>query len=85
MTKDEEFQVLTGQYKAVFKSDDGYAVLEDLARKCHEKDNPYVRGSFDGTAFNCGVLSVIQYINHMLISDGTKQAEANNQTERNEP
>jgi hypothetical protein len=75
MTEDEKFQVLTGQYKAIFKSDDGADVFADLKRHCHEGQNPYVKNSFDGTAYNCGVLSVIQYINHMLVSDGTKQTE----------
>ena len=81
MTEDEEFQVLTGKYKAVFRSDDGSDVLKDLKKRCREGHNPYVRDSFDGTAFNCGVLSVLQYINHMINSDGNRQTETN-QTER---
>jgi hypothetical protein len=83
MSKEEERLALICDYKTVAKTDAGISVFNDLSRVCHENANPYIKESFDGTAFNCGVLSVIQYIRRMLSSDGEpRQTEA--KTERTE-
>lgn len=79
--KIDENLYLTACYKDIFlRTDAGQAILKDLSRVCHEGQNAYVKGSFDGTAFNCGSLSIIQYIRSRLnAKDEPRQTDAQNE------
>lgn len=60
------------QYMSAFELfNDGRAVLDDLARLF--AGSPFVPGSPDQTAFNCGTKAVIEHI-HAKIEEGARAA-----------
>lgn len=76
----QEIQVLNACYKDIFlRNEAGMTILEDLAKFCEEKTNPYVEGSFDLTAQKCGKLAVMLYIRKKLAApDAPRQTEVTN-------
>jgi len=80
----EEQQQLVSDFKRTFSTDSGINVLRKLSEFCLENANPYVAGSFDQTARNCGKLSVVLLIRKMLATSSLPRQEKVIQTEKDE-
>ena len=81
MQTTEEKQQEIADVKQTFASDHGIRTLKFLSRICLESSNPYVVGSFDQTARNCGKLSIILKIRQVLSADGLPRQDKVIQTE----
>lgn len=58
----EAVEQLERQYRRTFGSEDGQAVLEDLAKYCHVFTSSFVAGDPHGTSVNEGMRSVFLLI-----------------------
>ena len=82
-TEEERLQ-LVSDVKQAFASEAGIRTLKWLSEVCLEGANPYVVGSFDQTARNCGKLSVILRIRKLLSASGLPRQTKVIQTEKEE-
>lgn len=65
-------------YKNIFESDDGKAVMLDLEKRCHYHTTTNVRGDSHESAYMEGQRSVLLFIKTMLLKEHTNVKRTDN-------
>jgi hypothetical protein len=69
---EQYIESLKTNYKIIFTSDEGKAILSDLEKRCHYHSTTNVKGDSHESAYMEGQRSVILFIKSMLRNDKEK-------------